>query len=84
MKHIQYHMTSFGILRCSDTDQNESQHKTIKMDYINTNRSPQCLAVQMLKNGYADYLDTDRDVHGNTHSNDTTIDPVTNYASAAL
>lgn len=59
MRHIEDHLLSFGTLRWGATDKNETQHKHLTLDYRSTNRRPDSLAVQLLKNGYADDLDID-------------------------
>lgn len=69
MRYIQDHLTSFGLLRWGATDGNESQHKSLKRAYGNTNHSPNTLSIQLLKNGYTD-MDTDCDLQDIPNNDD--------------
>lgn len=54
MRHLDFHLMSFGMLRWGANDDNESKHKSVKTAYRVPNRRSSTLAEQLLRAGYAD------------------------------
>lgn len=62
MRHIETHLTSFGMVRWGANDGNEKDHKKVKAAYQLSNRRQEQIAVQIVRFGYAD--DTQRSSDG--------------------
>lgn len=57
MRHLESHLTSFGMLRWGANDGNEKLHKLLKAAYLFSNKKPKELAVQLVNTGYANTSD---------------------------
>lgn len=57
MRHLDTHLTSFGLIRWGANDANETKHKSVKLAYLHTNRRQSSLATQLVTHGYADDVD---------------------------
>lgn len=81
MRHLDTHLTSFGLIRWGGNDANETKHKSVKLAYRHTNLQQSSLAAQLVSNGYDDNVD-----NGNTTAmkDTSTYDTIQSIPIAAV